>query len=546
MALDDAAETILDEAVTVSPLDNDTSVVDGALSIAIVTGPTHGTATINDDSTITYTPEDGYYGADSFVYQITDAASNTATATVSINVFQLQAVGDTASAAMNTPPTIAVLNNDIGAVSIVSVTDASNGTVSLDGNNIIYTPNADFTGPDLIGYTIADSLGHTSSTTVDISVYDPAAPTPTISASDYSVTTATGTPITVDVLDEDSNYVGNPIIATAPLNGVVAVQQDGTIVYTPNAGFTGSDSFQYTIADANGNTATGTVNVSVQPVVVQFDINDTAEQSDDLAFLNKPIAVRVTLESPGLSGSQSVTIDLLKPVAGGPDTATDRGVIVLDPSDAASLGSTETTLQLTSGQSTEIWIIPTNVSQSADDLHLAAYFAANNVGWGKLGAIDVSLGSGALNATGGFVYHYGPGGAPADGGGAIYADSTPQSMVNNSQFRIAPRTWTLVWVAERGDMSDKRIYLKVFNKNDNNGRVEISRNLFQRLDNWGNDNVLVLKGSDFTHNDPFGDNTVKVAYTRVRGAVEGGFEHGNSSLSDALIPGRLVDSGPKI
>ncbi len=42
VALDDSGETILDEAVAVSPLDNDTSAVDGALSIAIVTAPTHG------------------------------------------------------------------------------------------------------------------------------------------------------------------------------------------------------------------------------------------------------------------------------------------------------------------------------------------------------------------------------------------------------------------------------------------------------------------------------------------------------------------------
>lgn len=85
VALDDEAETILDEAVTVAPLANDTSSAEGAMTIAIVTGPTHGTAVVNEDNTVTYTPDEDYYGTDSFTYEVTDADTNTDTATIRAN-----------------------------------------------------------------------------------------------------------------------------------------------------------------------------------------------------------------------------------------------------------------------------------------------------------------------------------------------------------------------------------------------------------------------------------------------------------------------------
>jgi len=74
------------EAVTVSVLSSAFSPAGGTLSVASVTQGAHGTAAINADGTVTYTPAAGYAGPDSFDYTVTDGNGNTATGTVSVTV----------------------------------------------------------------------------------------------------------------------------------------------------------------------------------------------------------------------------------------------------------------------------------------------------------------------------------------------------------------------------------------------------------------------------------------------------------------------------
>ncbi len=125
-----------------------------------------------------------------------DQASNS----VPIYVSNLKAVGDSATTTLNTAVAIPVLANDTGATSIVSTTDPSNGTVSISGSTITYTPNADFSGPDVFSYKITDGHGNYSEASVNVSVSDV---TPEdLCAVDDSATTAIGTPITIDVLGQ--------------------------------------------------------------------------------------------------------------------------------------------------------------------------------------------------------------------------------------------------------------------------------------------------------------------------------------------------------
>ncbi len=220
-----------------------------------------------------------------------DQASNS----VSIYVSNLKAVGDSATTTINTAVAIPVLANDTGATSIVSTTDPSNGTVSVSGSTIIYTPNADFSGPDVFSYKITDGHGNYDETTVNVSVTDV---TPEdLDAEDDTADTAIGTPVTIDVLDNDSGFDGAPTLQTGPPHGSVSLS--GTqYIYTPAPGFTGTDSFQYSIEDDEDDTATATVQVTVAPVVVLFNINNTPETSDDVAFLYQPLPVTVVLEAP--------------------------------------------------------------------------------------------------------------------------------------------------------------------------------------------------------------------------------------------------------
>lgn len=84
-----------------------------------------------------------------------------------------------------------------------------------------------------------------------------------ITASDDNNATVSGVPVTGNVLPNDMGQDITVTGYTQPSNGTVVVNPDGSYTYTPNAGFTGVDSFSYTITDANGNTTTATVRITV-------------------------------------------------------------------------------------------------------------------------------------------------------------------------------------------------------------------------------------------------------------------------------------------
>jgi hypothetical protein len=86
-AVNDNADTQQEQPVTVNVLANDTDPENDTLDVTGVTvNPLHGTAVVNANNTITYTPAAGYVGADVFTYEISDGHGNTDTAQVSINV----------------------------------------------------------------------------------------------------------------------------------------------------------------------------------------------------------------------------------------------------------------------------------------------------------------------------------------------------------------------------------------------------------------------------------------------------------------------------
>lgn len=80
-----------------------------------------------------------------------------------------------------------------------------------------------------------------------------------------SYNTAIDIPLSTGVLVND---IGSELTVTGftqPANGVVNVNPDGSYTYTPNPGFTGIDTFLYTVTDSVNNTATATVSITVAP-----------------------------------------------------------------------------------------------------------------------------------------------------------------------------------------------------------------------------------------------------------------------------------------
>lgn len=82
----DTATTQTITPVTIAVLNNDTGIEDGPITISITSTPSYGSVVIESDNTVTYTPNAGHFGPDSFIYTITDTDSDNAAANVSITV----------------------------------------------------------------------------------------------------------------------------------------------------------------------------------------------------------------------------------------------------------------------------------------------------------------------------------------------------------------------------------------------------------------------------------------------------------------------------
>jgi hypothetical protein len=93
VAQDDSVSTNKNTAVTVNVLANDDDADGDLLTVAVTDPPTNGTATPNGDDTVTYTPNSGFVGTDSFRYEVTDGKGGQSGAMVTVTV--LDASGPT-------------------------------------------------------------------------------------------------------------------------------------------------------------------------------------------------------------------------------------------------------------------------------------------------------------------------------------------------------------------------------------------------------------------------------------------------------------------
>lgn len=279
IAFPDNYSTTMDNRITFNPVDNDVDVDGDDLSLFFFTDPSNGAVSTNMDGTMTYTPNDGFIGTDSFEYTVNDGNGGVSSSIVSI-VVNAPAGGintrpdvrdDAYSGVENTPLTISagsgLLSNDSDTdgdfLIITTFTNPKSGSIALsqDGS-FIYFPDTNFVGVDQFQYVAFDGTD-VSTGTVTLTITGGTSGPAT--ALNDAYTTPQATPLTVNspgFLSNDFN-VARVVSATDPSNGSLIWNPDGSFTYVPNTFFVGTDSFTYTVVDSSGRSSTATVSISV-------------------------------------------------------------------------------------------------------------------------------------------------------------------------------------------------------------------------------------------------------------------------------------------
>jgi VCBS repeat-containing protein len=269
----------------------DSDVDGGTLSVTAGTYATAGggSVVIGADGGFVYTPAAGYAGADSFGYTVGDGQGGFATGTVALTVAPFVgnhapiAAGDSFNVGENGVFVLDVLANDTDADAgdtltiMASAIVSGFGSITIEHGVLVYAPGTAYdnlapgaTATVEISYTVADSRGATSQASAILTVTG-TNDGPVVHDKHYAndvgaqilgnVFADTGSGADADI--DGGTLAADPGRYDTAAGGAVVIHANGDFVYTPPPGFSGADSFTYTVGDGQGATTTGTVGLAV-------------------------------------------------------------------------------------------------------------------------------------------------------------------------------------------------------------------------------------------------------------------------------------------
>ncbi|WBG61713.1 retention module-containing protein [Pseudomonas citronellolis] len=239
-------------------------------------GPVNGTLVLDSSNgKYTYTPDHDYNGNDSFTVVVGDGQGGTVESVVNITVTAVNDEPVTADNSNTTAEDTAVsgqvvasdVDKDPLTYTLKPGSEPQHGTLVLDSSNgkYTYTPDHDYNGNDSFTVVVSDGQGGTVESVVSITV---TAVNDAPIAHDDSATIDEDHSVTIDVLANDTDIDSSSLSVTgaSASHGSVTINQDGTLTYTPDANYGGSDTIVYTISDGDGGTSSASVTVGITPV----------------------------------------------------------------------------------------------------------------------------------------------------------------------------------------------------------------------------------------------------------------------------------------
>lgn len=230
-----------------------------SLSYSAATLPANGILTIMGTG-FSYVPNANFNGTDSFDFVANDGFLDSNIATMTLNVNQIMdvpvAVDDTVNVEMDMMASIDVIANDTDednpyqpqTLTLTGISTPTSGTASIVGNEIQYTPNSLYLGPDTIEYVIEDQDGNLSNTGIVSITVSTTNQYPVADSGSYILTEDIPLTQTLSGSDPDLTPV-TFVLDTDVSNGTLSLSSTGEFTYTPDADYNGTDSFTFHVTD---------------------------------------------------------------------------------------------------------------------------------------------------------------------------------------------------------------------------------------------------------------------------------------------------------
>ncbi|WP_281515845.1 tandem-95 repeat protein [Vibrio parahaemolyticus] len=362
----DSADVVEDTPTIINVLGNDTfESTDKVVSLDANNGPKNGTVIVNNDGTVTYTPDDNYVGEDTFTYIVTSGGMSEST-TVEVNVTPVNdapvAKDDIATTQEDTAVTIDVLPNDTDVdgdkLSIQSATvPEAQGKVEIVDGKLVFTPAENFNGDAEITYTVTDG-SLTDQATVKVTV-NAVNDTPEVESNIADQTLAEDfTPYSIDLNNAFSDVDGELTFSVSGNSNIQVAIVNGIATFTPTADWSGSEALTFTATDPSGESVSQTVNFTVASVA--DIVADKATVVEDT-----PTIIKVLGNDTFEGTDKVVSLDTNNGPANGTVSVNPDGSVTYTPNDNYH-GTDSFTYIVTSGGVSESAIVEVNVTPAND------------------------------------------------------------------------------------------------------------------------------------------------------------------------------------
>jgi len=260
------------------------------LTYTVATQPTHGDLS-GTAPNLTYTPDENYNGSDSFTFTVNDGTVDSTAATVSITITPVNdrpvATPQSVTTDEDTAKAITLAGTDVDdgdTLTYTVATQPTHGDLTGDAPDLTYTPDENYHGPDSFTFTVNDGTVDSTAATVSITVTSvndpPVASNGTLTVNEDS----TDNPGTLSATDVDGDGLTYSIVTNAG-HGTATVTNEttGAYKYTPNADYSGDDSFTFKVNDGTADSNIATISITVTALPRPWTITPSAGAHGSIA-----------------------------------------------------------------------------------------------------------------------------------------------------------------------------------------------------------------------------------------------------------------------